>query len=143
MRKRVSTPGTYAYEKGIRICERWEQFEAFLADMGEPPKGGTLDRIDPMGTYEPGNCRWLTIAEQQRNRTNNVRYEWKGQARCIPEWAEVTGIAAGTLEARIARGWTIERALSTPADKSAGRFGSGCRARATKPFSGPSGDCPV
>src|SRR5258708_168886 len=53
--------------RGIQVCERWRLFENFLADMGEPPAGMTLDRRDNSGNYEPDNCRWVTRKEQQRN----------------------------------------------------------------------------
>lgn len=58
--------------QGVTCCKRWKSFASFLEDMGErPPKKFTLDRINPFGNYEPGNCRWADASTQRLNRRSN------------------------------------------------------------------------
>lgn len=72
MRARCRNPNAESYERyggaGVTVCDRWERFENFLADMGERPEGRSVDRIDSNGNYEPSNCRWATAQEQSQNR---------------------------------------------------------------------------
>ena len=68
--------------RGIKICERWNSFEVFLKDMGNPPSlNHTIERIDVNGNYEPNNCKWATPKEQARNKTNTKFYEYKGKPK--------------------------------------------------------------
>ena len=102
--------------RGITVCARWESFENFLADMGpRPSPKHSIDRIDSDGNYEPDNCRWATRAEQSRNTRRNVFLTFGGQTMCLEDWASRIGMRPHVLGSRIQRGWSIERALTTPA----------------------------
>jgi hypothetical protein len=103
--------------RGITYDPRWADFETFLHDVGHRPEFHTLDRIDPNGNYEPGNVRWATDEQQAYNRRNTFHVTWNGVTRTGKEWAALTGIAKGTIWARIkVLGWTPEEALTVPAD---------------------------
>jgi hypothetical protein len=103
----------YYGARGIDVCKRWESFENFLADMGPRPPGTTLDRYPNVdGNYEPGNCRWATVAEQNRNKRDTVLVTHNGKTHCIAEWARIVGISAPALYKRFRKGWSAERALS-------------------------------
>lgn len=104
MIQRCSNPKSPVYKyygaRGITVCERWEKFENFLADMGEPPKGKQLDRIDNDGNYEPGNCRWITHWEQSRNFRRNINITIGKETMILQDWAERLGVHPETLRCR-------------------------------------------
>lgn len=112
----------YAYYggAGITVCERWQEFENFLADMGEKPHGLTLDRKDGRLGYSPENCHWVSMREQNRNQSSNRLFTIDGETKCMAEWAESVGMNPQLLGARVRRGWRIEKALSEPVKAKAG-----------------------
>lgn len=68
--------------RGIKVCSRWFRFENFLKDMGQPPKGKSLDRKKNNRGYSKSNCRWATSTEQSRNqRKHRTRAPGKKQSR--------------------------------------------------------------
>lgn len=72
MIQRCTNPNHTFYKnyggKGVNVCDEWRKFDNFIADMGKRPEGMSLDRIDPNGNYEPGNCRWADRMMQRHNR---------------------------------------------------------------------------
>lgn len=67
--------------RGIKVCQRWHDFALFIADMGRRPEGTTLDRKDPNGDYEPGNCSWVDHTTQRHSRRDYIAKHGK-EVRC-------------------------------------------------------------
>jgi hypothetical protein len=103
----------HTYKK-ITVCERWNKFENFFEDMGNPPTNKhSIDRIDNDGNYCPENCRWATYTEQARNKSNNTILEYDGKRMTIAEWSEYNGIKAATICRRIyVQRWPLSEALT-------------------------------
>jgi hypothetical protein len=106
--------------RGITVCAQWlNDFEAFLRDMGPRPSGTTIDRIDGNGNYQPGNCRWSRPPDQARN-TKQVRLLlFRGESRPMSEWAQLHGLSVFTVAKRLKRGWSVDKALTTPSKSEA------------------------
>lgn len=106
--------------RGIKVHERWHNFENFLADMGRRPAGMSLDRINNDGDYAPGNCRWATRKQQARNARFAQNATHEGRTQCLKDWAAEAGIPYLTFYTRLRRyGWSFEDALNTPVTRTA------------------------
>jgi hypothetical protein len=115
-KQRCENPKNASYEyygaRGIRFL--WPNFEAFFATMGHPPPSASLDRKNPNGHYEPGNCRWATDVEQSNNRRDNRVLAAFDRTQTINEWARELNIPRNTLIDRLRRGMSDEQALAAP-----------------------------
>ena len=123
MMQRCNNPKNQAYAnyggRGITVCSRWHDISKFREDMGDPPNGTSIDRINNDGNYEPGNCRWATRKEQAHNRRSKVIY-WthSGKTLCLNEWSKLLGVSPGMLHKRHKLGWPVDKILTTPIDHS-------------------------
>ena len=118
MRSRCTNPSNKGYPRyggrGIKVCERWDDFQNFIDDMGHRPSPGhSIERVNNDGHYEPGNCKWATKYEQCRNRSNNIFIEYDGIKMCVRDASDLCGIKRETLYFRIKSGWSEDR-LFTP-----------------------------
>jgi hypothetical protein len=120
--QRCYNPNHKAYAnyggRGIRIAPEWDhpsRFPEFFSHVGHRPTNKhTLERIDNNGWYAPGNVRWATRKEQQRNRRNNVLLSFNGETLCRKDMAAKYGIPDCTIKKRLASGWPIKDALTIP-----------------------------
>ena len=103
--------------RGITVCKEWvDSYVAFLSYVGRKPSPKhVLDRYpNNDGNYEPGNVRWATYSENGRNTRQNVLLTLNGVTLCVVEWSERTSLPQSTIRDRVNRGWSVERALTTP-----------------------------
>lgn len=121
MKNRCYNPRNQKYPvyggRGICVDEPWRSsYEAFRdwALKNGYEKGLSIDRIDVNKNYSPDNCRFATQKTQQNNRTNNHLLTYAGKTQTMSQWASELGFTYKALEHRINRGWSVERALTTP-----------------------------
>jgi hypothetical protein len=120
MRARCNNPSNSDYRdyggRGIRVCDRWDDFSAFLKDMGERPDGKTLDRVDVDGNYEPGNCRWATPNEQAQNRRNNLIVEFDGEPKVFSQICREQGVDRTKARYRFDAGYSLDQVFCPKSD---------------------------
>ena len=118
MRERCNNPNSKTYkhygERGIRVCERWDSFECFMADMGPRPDGTSIERKNNDGDYDPSNCYWATDYEQAQNTTRTRLLSAGGRTMTITNWCRELGGTVSIIHSRLKRGWTEEAACLTP-----------------------------
>lgn len=118
MKDRCYNPKCPSYphygNRGITVCEEWEQdFKAFYDwAMGNGYQEGlSIDRIDNDKGYSPDNCRWTTIAIQNRNKRNLRYVTINGITKTLAEWCRHYNVSSSIVYQRIRNGWTPEEAL--------------------------------
>ena len=101
--------------RGITVCDRWLDFENFLADMGSRPTAKhSLDRIDNNADYSPENCRWSTRVEQQNNTRYNRLITIGNDTRTIAQWTKEMSFSERVIYNRLEDGWSEYKAVMTP-----------------------------
>lgn len=125
MKARCSNPNETGYEnyggRGITVCDRWlESFKNFLEDMGEKPKGLSIEREDNNGNYEPGNCSWGTPQRQSRNRRSNRIIEHDGLSGTLTDWAEHIGVSVAVLSHRLGK---LKKTMAEAIEMGSARYG--------------------
>lgn len=119
-RCRTAHESSYKYygSRGVSVCDRRASFEKFVEDMGLAPDGMSIERLDISKGYEPANCMWATSAQQANNKSNSRMIEAFGLVMTVTEWGGLVGISPITIAGRLRYGWSVERALTQPVDKS-------------------------
>lgn len=103
--------------RGIYVCDRWNEFDAFIEDMGRRPSDDhTIERVENDGPYAPWNCVWATREDQARNRRSNRTLRLAGIAMPVVRWAELLRVPYGRLLGRLERGWGAELTLTFGVD---------------------------
>lgn len=100
--------------RNIVVCERWNDFNNFLLDMGGRPPHKTLDRINNDDGYYKENCRWATALQQMNNRHVCKKHTVDGALMTITEAARKYNAGISMVRHRLRKGWSLDRAVKTP-----------------------------
>lgn len=119
MRARVLNPTNPSFKhyggRGITMCERWNEFSVFFADMGPKPfPGATLERKNNSIGYSPDNCKWATRSEQQNNRRTCIRVTHLGMTLTLAQWGKRVGISRSMISYRMKHGMDPVSSIFTP-----------------------------
>lgn len=112
---RCTNPNYHAYPAygGRGIEFRFDSVQQFIDHIGRRPTARhTLDRIDVNGHYEAGNVRWVTMHDQNRNRTDHRYITLDGTTKCVADWADALGVSSDMVSDRMVRGWCGPCALT-------------------------------
>lgn len=118
MRQRCTNPRATSYKyhgaRGVKICDKWDDFWSFIDDMGSSYQEGlTLDRIDVNGDYCKENCRWATWKIQGNNKRRSRVLTYKNESHTITDWAEKIGVKRSTLAQRFyVYKWPVSKVLT-------------------------------
>ncbi len=116
MRRRCRNPNAKQWSdyggRGISICERWNEFRHFIADMGPRKPGYTIERINNNGNYEPTNCRWASRKEQLRNRRVTLYVTIDGVRHLAKDLADLSGLKVDTIMERAQSGLPYQELIS-------------------------------
>lgn len=122
MKRRCDNPHTEKFSqyggRGIKYINKWKEFSEFYqwAISAGYKIGLSIDRINVNGNYEPSNCRWVTMKDQQSNKRNNHLICYNGKTKTLSQWAELLEIYPSSLLGRISR-HGIDGALSMGVNK--------------------------
>lgn len=99
--------------RGIKVCREWNDYSNFYqwAMLNGYNKTLTIDRINNNGNYEPSNCRWITLQQQNRNYRKNIYFTYQENTLCLKDWTKQLGLNYQTVYMRIKRGTKIKNAL--------------------------------
>lgn len=140
MKKRCLNKNDARYKdyggRGIKICKEWLLSFDNFADWAKSngyKDDLTIERIDVNGDYEPGNCKWITLKQQARNKRDTIRVTYRGVKKPLIEWCEELGLDYDTIHDRIfARNWKVEKAFETLSQRE-NSFSSLCMAHNLNP----------